>query len=258
MFRRPRQTEADRLTKKLSETLHPINVIPWANVAMWYLGVPIVVVAPMMVVRDDDYAAAIEKLERAGFTKSAPNRTPCPEIMADHPDPQRLMEEINAGYKRVDRYSTVLDYPQDDPEHKGMQLYLFPDSFAHIFPDSRNASIALGGTASTNRFHTYGNLHYPLEPVLVESFVKAAIDEEAEMEFSTWAAILACWVSQMSGYLEVNNDILDHCEDEKAVEWYSVNFGRIYEAKNGPRDRRISKRLGSGKEMPVDMRGNPI
>lgn len=61
----------------------------------------------------------------------------------------------------------------------------------------------------------------------------------------------------MTGYLEVNNDILDHCPNKQAVEWYSTKFGRIREAKFGPMDRRVSKRLGSGKEMPVDMR-NPI
>lgn len=108
------------------------------------------------------------------------------------------------------------------------------------------------------QFDTYGNLHYPLEAALVESFVKAAIDEEKDTGFSSWGQSLETWVSMMSAYLEVNNDILDNCLDEQAVDWYSTKFGRIREAKFGPMDRRISKRLGSGKEMPVDMRGNPI
>jgi hypothetical protein len=62
----------------------------------------------------------------------------------------------------------------------------------------------------------------------------------------------------MVGYLDVNNDILDLCENHRAVEWESVHFGRVREARYGPWDRRITKRLGSGKEMPVDMRGNPV
>jgi hypothetical protein len=37
-----------------------------------------------------------------------------------------------------------------------------------------------------------------------------------------------------------------------------VNFGRKREAEVGPFDRRIIKRLGSKREMPVDMRGNRI
>lgn len=62
----------------------------------------------------------------------------------------------------------------------------------------------------------------------------------------------------MAGYLEVNNDILDKCTNERAVEWYSANFGRIHQAQSGPMDLRVLKRLGSGREMPVDIRGDPI
>jgi len=49
----------------------------------------------MVVVQDNDYTAAIEKIKSAGFAPSVPNRAP-PEIMEDHPNPQQLMEEINA------------------------------------------------------------------------------------------------------------------------------------------------------------------
>lgn len=62
----------------------------------------------------------------------------------------------------------------------------------------------------------------------------------------------------MVAYLEVKNDAVDHCPDTQVVERYSINFDRFHEAKHGPMDRRITKRLGSGKEMPIDMRGNPI
>jgi hypothetical protein len=64
--------------------------------------------------------------------------------------------------------------------------------------------------------------------------------------------------TNVRGYLEVNNDILDDCADGRAVEWYSTHFGRIHEDQYGEWDLRVSKRLGSGKEMPVDMRGTPI
>ena len=62
----------------------------------------------------------------------------------------------------------------------------------------------------------------------------------------------------MVGYLDIGNDILDTCEDQPAVEWFSAQFGRGHEATFGPFDRRITKRLGSGKEMPVDMRGHSL
>ncbi|KAJ6180133.1 hypothetical protein N7519_010594 [Penicillium mononematosum] len=249
MFRRPRETEPDRLSIKLRNALQPLTVIPWGPLAMCYLGVPIGVGAFMIVVQDDDYTAAIERLERAGFDRTVPNRAPAPEIMEDHPNPQQMLDEINDGYKRLDRSCAVFSYPHGDPE-KDMQLYLFPNYFAHVFQEDIPHPPA--------EMNTYGNLHYPLEQTLVESFVKAAVDEETETGFSAWGQSLRAWISLMSGYLEVDNDALDHCPDKRAVEWYSENYGRIREAKFGPFDRRISKRLGSGKEMPVDMRGNPI
>lgn len=218
----------------------------------------------MVVVQDNDYTAAIEKLESAGFARSVPNRAPPPEIMEDHPNPQQMLEEINAGYKRLDRSCAVFDYPNGDPAGNGLQVYLFPNSFTHLpLGDIPRPSTEIPCTATTKQFEIYGNLHYPLEQALVESFVKAAVDADKEVEeddadFSDWAESLRCWVSLMTGYLEVDNDILDHCLDKQAVEWYSTNFGRIREAKFGPMDRRISKRLGSGKELPIDMRGNPI
>ncbi|KAL4942563.1 hypothetical protein BDV06DRAFT_162002 [Aspergillus oleicola] len=259
MFRRPRQTEPDRLSMRLGKTLQPLTVIPWGALAMWYLGVPIAVGAPMIVVQDDDYADAIEKLESAGFGRSIPKRSPPPEIMEDHPNPQQVLEEINAGYKRLDWSCAVFDYPQGDPAEKALQVYIIRNSFAHVFQeDIPRSSTNMGDTAPTTRFQSYGSLYYPLEQALVESFVKAAIDEEKDAGFSAWGESLRAWVSLMTGYLEVDNDILDLCPDKQAVDWYSYNFGRIHEANFGPIDRRISKRLGSGKEIPIDMRGSPL
>ncbi|CAG7995511.1 unnamed protein product [Penicillium salamii] len=285
MFRRPRLTEADGRSLRLSKVLQPTDMIPWANLAMWYLGVPIGLgvsisfsgeldlcsfslmtsrssQAPMIVVRDEDYAASIGKFESAGFQRGVPNRAPPPEVLDDLPNPQQVLEEINAGYRRLDPSCTVFDYPLGDPGEEGMQLFLIPDSFAHIFEENMSdPSTTTGDATSTARFHSYGNLHYPLEPTLVESFVKATIDEETDPGFpgySSWELLLQSWISMMGGYLEVNNDILDNCTDKKAVEWYSEKHGRIHEAKFGPPDLRITKRLGSGKEMPIDMRGNPL
>lgn len=210
----------------------------------------------MIVVHDNDFTAAVEKLESAGFSRSAPDRRPPPEIMENHPNPEQMMEEINAGYKCLDQSCAVFNYPPGDPADIGVQMYLCPSFFARLSLEgiARQST----DTATPTQFESYGNLWYPLEQALVESFVKAVIDEEKETGFSAWAASLTSWVSLMVGYLEVENDALDYCLDEQAVDWYSKNFGRIHESKFGPMDRRISKRLGSGKELPIDMRGNPI
>lgn len=213
----------------------------------------------MIVVRDDDYSDAIERLESGGFHRSVPDRSPPPEIMGSHPNPQQMLEEINAGYKRLDRFCAVFNYPHGDPAEKDLQVYVIPGSFAHLPPeDCSRFTKEVRDTTSAEGFEIYGNLHYPLEGALVESFVKAGIDEEKDTSFSAWDESLRSWISLMVGYLEVDNDILDNCQDKRAVEWYSCNFGRIHEANFGPINRCVSKRLGSGKEMPVDMRGNPI
>lgn len=57
----------------------------------------------------------------------------------------------------------------------------------------------------------------------------------------------------MVRYLNIGNDILDTCEDQPAVEWFSAQIGRGHEAIFGPLDRHISKLLGSVEEMPVGM-----
>lgn len=56
----------------------------------------------------------------------------------------------------------------------------------------------------------------------------------------------------MVGYVGLGDDVLDDCLDEQVSVWCSAHFGLIYECKQGPFDRRISKHLGSGKELPVD------
>lgn len=43
MFRRPRETKPDRFSSRIGTVLEPLTVIPWAGLAMSYLGVPIAV-----------------------------------------------------------------------------------------------------------------------------------------------------------------------------------------------------------------------
>ena len=180
--------------------------------------------------------------------------------MAHLPDPQTVLRERNEGYKHLDRFTTTFNYPSRYPERKE-QVVIIPNSFAHLplWPPSSTLSATIPTqNFATSHYDVYNNMFYPLEQELVESYVKAALDEEKDNNLTLWGSLLQSWISMMAGYLNVNNDILDNCEDHRAVKWYSVHFGRVHEAKYGLWDRRITKRLGSGKEMPVDMRGNPV
>lgn len=59
-------------------------------------------------------------------------------------------------------------------------------------------------------------------------------------------------------HAQFTDDLLDDCLDEQVSVWCSAHFGLIYECKQGPFDRRISKHLGSGKELPIDLRNPDI
>lgn len=43
MFRQPRKQEPDAVVRALADVLRPAAVYPWSNMAMHYLGVPIIV-----------------------------------------------------------------------------------------------------------------------------------------------------------------------------------------------------------------------
>ena len=99
----------------------------------------------------------------------------------------------------------------------------------------------------TNQYDKNTNITYSIRlnggGALIESFVKAALDDQKENNIN-WGQLLRAWISMMVGYLDITNDILDTCEDQPAVEWFSVQFCRGHEATYGPCDRRISKTLG--------------
>lgn len=109
-------------------------------------------------------------------------------------------------------------------------------------------------TSSSTAYGVYGNVLYPSERTLMESLVKVAVDDdgdgalvpEGHAQISGWGYSLRASISQTVRYLGVKEDIIDDSDEPRAIDWYSKRFGRIYVDKNGPMDRRLSKRLGSG------------
>ncbi|PGH23736.1 hypothetical protein AJ80_02165 [Polytolypa hystricis UAMH7299] len=244
MFRRPQDHEPDPEISQLCRILSPLCVSTWGSSAMSYLAVPIVV-------GDEDLEAATRKLSDSGSILSSPNRSAAPEIMAELPDPEATLREINEGFVRLDSSCKTFNYPSHLLE-SFQKVLLIPNSFANL--PGFSATAELNATnAQYDKYH--GNILYPHQRTLLESLVRAAVDEESHAGFTAWAAEMAAWVSMMVGYLGLENDILDDCLDEQVAAWYSTHFGRIHESKYGPWDRRISKGLGSGKELPVDMSG---
>ncbi|PYI08428.1 hypothetical protein BO78DRAFT_428253 [Aspergillus sclerotiicarbonarius CBS 121057] len=219
MFGKPREITPCEYTAEPVRALHPLPVVQWGPLALAQLGVPIV----------------IGELVESGFRPISPKRIPRPEILEDLPNPEEVIEKFNAGYRRLDQSTKTFEYPAHLPE-RTERVVLIPNSFSHLKLQTRP---------------------------LVESFVKAALDDESIdengfLDITSWGDMLRSWLSMMAGYLGIENDILDDCDDERAVAWYSKNFGRVREETYGPLDRRISKRLGSGKEFAYDRRGVPL
>lgn len=123
------------------------------------------------------------------------------------PNPQKILKEINEGYKGLDQSSTTFNYPNSSPEKKE-QVVLIPNSFTHL---------PLGPVYSTNQYDKYDNILYPLKRALIESFVKAALNDEKKNHITFWGEALRSWISMMVGYLDITNDVLDTCEDQSAI-----------------------------------------
>ncbi|KAF5861178.1 hypothetical protein ETB97_000552 [Aspergillus alliaceus] len=260
MFRNPRESAPNPAVSEPLRALHPLPVIAWGPLALAYLGVPIVVGTHMFAVRDEDYKAAAQMLLNSGFRLTTPSRGPPDEVLNTLPDPEAVLEEINSGYRYLDRSSKTFDYPAHLPEREE-QLVLMPNSFCRLGIDLSTISM----WSKTTDCDVYGNMLYPSERILLESFVKAAVDDDSlssegggYSDITSWGELLRSWVSMMVGYLGIGKDTIDFSSDKRAMDWYSRNFGRIYEEKNGPIDRRVTKRIGSGKEMAYDMAGTPI
>jgi len=203
----------------------------------------------MIVVSDEHYQPSIRKLVQAKFHKALPTRGPPPELEAMVPHIKEAREELNVGYRNLDQSTTWFNYPA--PYNCTDQVVLMPSSYTHL-------SASTFRTLTIYEYDVYGNLFYPLERTLLESFIKVILRDGDGTTTSLWGNSLTASIAHMVGYLEVNNDAVDECPDKEVVEWFSHHFGRKHELKFGPLDRRISKRFGSGREMPVDMRGHPV
>jgi hypothetical protein len=125
----------------------------------------------MIAVRDEDYQLACQKLKDSSFYEMTPNRSIPPEILAKLPDPDVATEEVQREYQRPDKSTVTFQYPINHHFARGLTLTLAPNSFANLLiPDV--ISDAKQDTVSTKGYDIYGNICYPLEEALVESFVK--------------------------------------------------------------------------------------
>jgi len=159
------------------------------------------------------------------------------------------VDRINAGYKLLDRASATFNYPISSSQTD--KSFLLPNS-SRTFQPMIVLGVCANFSGSIRRNNDiYGNLLYPLEHALVESFVAAAIDDDDDDDDDdrngtpSWENYCGLGFND-GGLLDVNNDILDRCPDKRRVEWFSVNFGRE-RTKVGPFDDAISNNASAQK-----------
>lgn len=92
-------------------------------------------------------------------------------------NPQAVLDKINAGYRRLDQFSTTFNYR--DNWNIAEQLMLIPNSFAHL-PASNNQN--------PNKYDIYDNLVYPRERAMIASLVEATTGD-GNTGMSSWGEL---------------------------------------------------------------------
>ena len=87
------------------------------------------------------------------------------------PRMKEAREELDGGYRTLDQSTTWFNHPA--PYNCADQLVLIPSSYAHLSV-STVTPIASARTLAAHEYNEYGNLFYPLERTLLESFIKVA------------------------------------------------------------------------------------
>ncbi|KAI2700367.1 hypothetical protein CBS147332_7978 [Penicillium roqueforti] len=153
----------------------------------------------MIAVHDKDYQIACQKLQESEFHKTVLDRRPAPELLARLPDPDKVMRKVNKKYERLDKSTTIFDYPANYRLAEGLKLIIVPNSFANL------PTLDVASDIPTKKYDVYNNISHPLEEALIESMVKGVlIDKDDEnVPTSIWGDILSTWIAMMVLYLKI-------------------------------------------------------
>ncbi|KAI9770577.1 MAG: hypothetical protein M1840_003167 [Geoglossum simile] len=178
--------------------------------------------------------------EDAGF-----HRTPWsygtvdPELLGTNPITLRIHKSEIQKYKRLDQHSVRFNFPSSFNIMK--KVVLLQSHSVHLSPPSA-VQISTAPHLLTEQFSVRGNLYYPNKVMLLGSFIRVLLVEEAAGGIiHSWALLLGAWaISYICGMLDVGVDALDTCEDERVRAWYNKNIRRD----QGGLNRAINKRAG--------------
>ena len=203
----------------------------------------------MFVPADNDFSAAVEKFEDAGFRRTPWSyATRDPDLLGTNPLTLKIHARRIREYERFDQHSVRFHFPSSFNIRE--KVVLLRSSYVHLSPPSDDAEIATATHQRTQQFFIHGNLYYPDKVMLLESFIRVALKEEKEGEgLYNWSELLGAWaISYICGMLNVDVDALDACEDEAVKDWYNKNIRR----EQGGLDRTINKWMGRKERVPGD------
>jgi hypothetical protein len=192
----------------------------------------------MLVPTEEDFLTAVKKLEDAGF-----HRTPWsyatvdPELLGTDPITLKIHRREIQKRERFDQHSVRFHFPSSFNIRE--KVVLLQSRYVHLSPPSAE-QISIAPHLPAQQFFVNGNLYYPNEVVLLESFIRVILEEKAAGMYN-WSALLSAWaISYVCGLLDVDVDALDTCEDERVRDWYNKKIRRD----QGGLNRAINKRTG--------------
>jgi hypothetical protein len=202
----------------------------------------------MFVPAEEDFLAAVGKLEDAGFRRTPWSyATKDPDLLGTDPLTSKIHRSRIREYERFDEHSVRFHFPSSFNLRE--KVVLLRSAYVHLSPPSA-AEIATAPHLPAQQFFVDGNLYYPNKVVLLESFIRVTLKEENEGEgVYNWSELLGAWaISYIYGMLNVDVDALDACEDEAVKDWYNKNIRRD----EGGLNREINKRTGRKERVPGD------
>lgn len=175
----------------------------------------------MLVPSEQNYAAAIAKVEQAGFSNTSWSYGSLdPAEMDAHTQSERLREihsTADQHYKMLNMHSKRYTFPAG--KFPSLRALFVSSSYVELSPPS--PSTLDGPSAcqdSSSAFTRQGIFYYPLVSTLLESVIRVMLKDKAK----TWNRVLFVWITcYICVYLPVGPDAVDICGDENVKEAFS-------------------------------------
>ncbi|KAH9207484.1 hypothetical protein DL95DRAFT_396021 [Leptodontidium sp. 2 PMI_412] len=163
----------------VADVLQPIKLVVWGDLAIRYLGVPVVHQCYMLGVRDDEMDLAATKLADVGFIRQhwSFGSTIDPATRKDDKIFQRVHANIGLAFANLDAKTIRFHHPD---ENKFVQrTILIPSSYLHLSASecASTHEFTPPDPPSQPPFYVHGNLYYPNIVELLRSIIAVYLEE---------------------------------------------------------------------------------